>query len=48
MSAWPVAGTIIILAGFCLLLLLTLMLSHLWNIRNNSLGAAFTQDTKEV
>ncbi|WP_342551509.1 MFS transporter [Paenibacillus sp. FSL R7-0652] len=48
MSAWPVAGTIIILAGFCLLLLLTLMLSHLWNIRNNSLGAAFTQHTKEV
>lgn len=48
MSTWPVVGTIIILAGFCLLLLLTLILSHLWNNRNESLSSKFPPQTKEV
>ncbi|KAA8786034.1 FHS family glucose/mannose:H+ symporter-like MFS transporter [Paenibacillus sp. 4624] len=48
MSAWPIVGTIMILAGFCLLLLLTLILSHLWNTRNESLNSTFPQQTKEI
>ncbi|GGH41511.1 glucose/mannose transporter GlcP [Paenibacillus silvae] len=48
MSAWPVIGTIWILAGFCLLLLLTLLLSYLWNTRQDMLGSTFTQQTKEI
>ena len=48
MSAWPIVGTIMILAGFCLLLLLTLILSHLWNTRNEALSSTFPQQTKEI
>ncbi|WP_427051850.1 MFS transporter [Paenibacillus sp. TC-CSREp1] len=48
MSAWPVVGTIWILAGFCVLLLLTLLLSYLWNTRQDMLGSTFTQQTKEI
>lgn len=48
MSAWPVVGTIWILAGFCLLLLLTLLLSHLFNTRNDKLGSTFTHQTREI
>ncbi|MBB6023098.1 FHS family glucose/mannose:H+ symporter-like MFS transporter [Paenibacillus sp. JGP012] len=48
MSAWPVVGTIWILTGFCVLLLLTLLLSHLWNTRQDMLGSTFTQQTKEI
>ncbi|WKL02469.1 hypothetical protein Q0F98_00205 [Paenibacillus amylolyticus] len=40
MSTWPVVNTIWILAGFCLILLLTLMISHLWTVKNNAVRTA--------
>ncbi|WP_342570425.1 MFS transporter [Paenibacillus sp. FSL R5-0749] len=48
MSAWPIVNTIWILAGFCLILLLTLMVSHLWTVKNNTVSAALAQHSKEM
>ncbi|WP_440109480.1 MFS transporter [Paenibacillus sp. QZ-Y1] len=48
MSTGPVVNTIWILAGFCLILLLTLMVSHLWTVKNNAVSAALAQHSKEM
>lgn len=48
MSTGPVVNTIWILAGFCLILLLTLMVSHLWTVKNNAVRAALAQHSKEM
>ncbi|WP_315792960.1 MFS transporter [Paenibacillus sp. BIC5C1] len=48
MSAWPVVNTIWILAGFCLILLLTLVLSHLWNVRNSTVSGTLAHQSKEI
>ncbi|RPK28739.1 MFS transporter [Paenibacillus xylanexedens] len=48
MSTWPVVNTIWILAGFCLILLVTLMVSHLWTVKNNAVRAALAQHSKEM
>ena len=48
MSTWPVVNTIWILAGFCLILLLTLMVSHLWTVKNNAVRTALAQHSKEM
>ncbi|WP_315371416.1 MFS transporter [Paenibacillus xylanexedens] len=48
MSTGPVVNTIWILAGFCLILLLTLMVSHLWTVKNNAVRTALAQHSKEM
>lgn len=48
MSTGPIVNTIWILAGFCLILLLTLMVSHLWTVKNNAVRAALAQHSKEM
>lgn len=48
MSAWPVVNTIWILAGFCLILLLTLVLSRLWNVRNSTVSGTLAHQSKEI
>ncbi|KOY16393.1 MFS transporter [Paenibacillus xylanivorans] len=48
MSAWPVVNTIWILAGFCLILLFTLFLSQLWNVRNSTLSGTLAHPSKEI
>ncbi|MEK4527347.1 MFS transporter [Paenibacillus sp. BGI2013] len=48
MSTGPVVNTIWILAGFCLILLLTLMVSHLWTVENNAVRTALAQHSKEM
>ncbi|PQP81869.1 MFS transporter [Paenibacillus sp. PCH8] len=48
MSTGPIVNTIWILAGFCLILLFTLILSHLWNMKNHAVSAPIAQQTKEV
>ncbi|MBT2284033.1 MFS transporter [Paenibacillus polymyxa] len=48
MSTGPVVNTIWILAGFCLILLLTLMVSYLWTVKNNAVRVALSQHNKEM
>lgn len=48
MSAWPVVNTIWILAGFCLILLFTLILSQLWNVRNSTVSGTLAHPSKEI
>ncbi|MDN8587600.1 MFS transporter [Paenibacillus sp. 11B] len=48
MSAWPVVNTIWILAGFCLILLFTLILSQLWNVRNSTVSRTLAHPSKEI
>jgi FHS family glucose/mannose:H+ symporter-like MFS transporter len=48
MSAWPVVNTIWILAGFCLILLFTLFLSQLWNVRNSAVSGTLAHPSKEI
>ncbi|MFS0855077.1 MFS transporter [Paenibacillus taichungensis] len=48
MSSWPVVNTIWILAGFCLILLLTLVLSHFWNVRNSTVSGTLAHQSKEI
>lgn len=48
MSAWPVVNTIWILAGFCLILLFTLILSQLWNVRNSTVSGTLAHQSKEI
>lgn len=48
MSAWPVVNTIWILAGFCLILLFTLILSQLWNVRNSTISGTLAHPSKEI
>ncbi|MFC9709753.1 MFS transporter [Paenibacillus sp. NPDC056933] len=48
MSTWPVVNTIWILAGFCLILLFTLILSHLWNVRNSTVNRTLAHQGKEI
>lgn len=47
MSSWPVTYTVWILAGFTVVLLLTIGLSHQWNLGNRRLSSSIIQQRNE-